>query len=140
MEGFLCYRFGAAYIWKGLYMGGLIFGILRYASHANLVGSFHRVSKLKNNKIFSRHIFEKNSVICIAPVRFIRPFHTSSHTNPLCIATKPLPTHSLLNKTLLVSGATLPQFLTCIALFKEVSVTMKNGFLAFSLWIKLKLS
>ena len=82
-----------AYIWMGSYMEGLFFGILRYASHANLVGSFHRVSKLKNNKIFSRHIFEKNSVICIVSVRFVRPLHTSSHTNPLCTATKQLPTY-----------------------------------------------
>jgi len=59
-------------LWGGLYLegliqgggAGLIFGILRYASHGNLVGSFHRVSKFKSNKIFSRHIFEKNSVIC----------------------------------------------------------------------------
>ena len=28
-EGFLRYDFGGAYIWKGLYMEGLIFGILR---------------------------------------------------------------------------------------------------------------
>ena len=33
-EGFLCYRFGGlifgeAYTWRGLYMEGLIFGILR---------------------------------------------------------------------------------------------------------------
>ena len=35
LEGFLRYRFGGlifggAYIWRGLYMAGLIFGILRY--------------------------------------------------------------------------------------------------------------
>ena len=29
-EGFLRYRFGGAYIWRGLYMEGFIFGILRY--------------------------------------------------------------------------------------------------------------
>ena len=29
-EGFLRYEFGGAYIWRGLYMEGLIFGILRY--------------------------------------------------------------------------------------------------------------
>ena len=29
MEGFLCYEFGGAYIWRGLYMEGLVFGILR---------------------------------------------------------------------------------------------------------------
>ena len=34
MEGFLCYQFGelifgGAYTWRGLYMEGLIFGILR---------------------------------------------------------------------------------------------------------------
>ena len=29
-EGFLRYDFAGAYIWKGLYMEGLIFGILRY--------------------------------------------------------------------------------------------------------------
>ena len=29
-EGFLRYQFGGAYIWKGLYKEGLIFGILRY--------------------------------------------------------------------------------------------------------------
>ena len=28
--GFLNYRIGDAYIWSGLYMEGLIFGILRY--------------------------------------------------------------------------------------------------------------
>ena len=37
MEGFLHYRFGGlifggAYIWRGLNMEGLIFGILRYAN------------------------------------------------------------------------------------------------------------
>ena len=30
MEVFLHYEFGGAYIWGGLYMEGLIFGILRY--------------------------------------------------------------------------------------------------------------
>ena len=30
MEGFLRYRFGGAYIWRGFYMEGLIFGILQY--------------------------------------------------------------------------------------------------------------
>ena len=30
MEGFLQHRFAGAYIWRGLYMEGLIFGILRY--------------------------------------------------------------------------------------------------------------
>ena len=29
-EGFLRYEFWGAYIWRGLYMEGLIFGILRY--------------------------------------------------------------------------------------------------------------
>ena len=29
-EGFLRYDFAGAYIWKGLYIEGLIFGILRY--------------------------------------------------------------------------------------------------------------
>ena len=29
-KGFLRYEFGGAYIWRGLYMEGLIFGILRY--------------------------------------------------------------------------------------------------------------
>ena len=29
-EAFLRYWFGGAYIWRGLYMEGLIFGILRY--------------------------------------------------------------------------------------------------------------
>ena len=29
-EGFLRYEFGGAYIWRGLYKEGLIFGILRY--------------------------------------------------------------------------------------------------------------
>ena len=29
-ERFLRYRFWGAYIWRGLYIGGLIFGILRY--------------------------------------------------------------------------------------------------------------
>ena len=29
-EGFLRYEVGGAYIWRGLYMEGLIFGILRY--------------------------------------------------------------------------------------------------------------
>ena len=29
-EGFLRYDFGGAYIWRGLYMEGLIFGISRY--------------------------------------------------------------------------------------------------------------
>ena len=29
-EGFLRYEFGGAYIWRGFYMEGLIFGILRY--------------------------------------------------------------------------------------------------------------
>ena len=28
--GFLRYEFGGAYIWRGFYMEGLIFGILRY--------------------------------------------------------------------------------------------------------------
>ena len=31
-EGFLRYEFGRADIWRGLYMEGLIFGILRYSS------------------------------------------------------------------------------------------------------------
>ena len=30
MEGFLSYQFGGLIIWRGLYMGGLTFGILRY--------------------------------------------------------------------------------------------------------------
>ena len=30
MEGFLRYEFKGAYIWRGLYMEGLIFGILQY--------------------------------------------------------------------------------------------------------------
>ena len=39
MEGFLCFKFeglifGGAYIWRGLYMEGLIFGILRYVELA----------------------------------------------------------------------------------------------------------
>ena len=29
-EGLLCYRFGGAYIWRGLDMEELFFGILRY--------------------------------------------------------------------------------------------------------------
>ena len=29
-ESFLRYRFGGAYFWRGLYIEGLIFGILRY--------------------------------------------------------------------------------------------------------------
>ena len=29
-EGFFALRFGGAYIWRGLFMEGLIFGILRY--------------------------------------------------------------------------------------------------------------
>ena len=29
-EGFLCYQFGGVYIWRGLYVGGLIFRILQY--------------------------------------------------------------------------------------------------------------
>ena len=29
-EGFLRYGFWGAYIWRGLYMEGIIFGILRY--------------------------------------------------------------------------------------------------------------
>ena len=33
-EGFLRYRLGRVNIWKGLYMEGLIFGILRYARNA----------------------------------------------------------------------------------------------------------
>ena len=31
-EGFLLHWFGGAYIWRALYLEGLIFGILRYAS------------------------------------------------------------------------------------------------------------
>ena len=30
-EGFLRYRIGGVYIWRGLYMEALIFGILRYS-------------------------------------------------------------------------------------------------------------
>ena len=32
-EGILRYRFGVAYIWRGFYMEGLIFGILRYIQY-----------------------------------------------------------------------------------------------------------
>ena len=31
-ESFLRYEFGGAYIWRGVYMEGLIFGILRYTA------------------------------------------------------------------------------------------------------------
>ena len=34
-EGFLRYEFGGAYIWRGFYMEGLIFGILRYIVNLN---------------------------------------------------------------------------------------------------------
>ena len=38
-EGFLGYEFGGAYIWRDLYMEGLIFGILRYVKKTpNLLG------------------------------------------------------------------------------------------------------
>ena len=33
--GFLRFRFGGAYLWGGLYMEGLIFGILRYHGEEN---------------------------------------------------------------------------------------------------------
>ena len=40
MEGFLRYEFGGAYIWRGLYTEGLIFGILRYTRKAFKVKHF----------------------------------------------------------------------------------------------------
>ena len=126
--GFFVLPLWGAHIWRGSYMEGLIFGILQFASHGNLVGSFHRVSKFKNYKIFSRHVFEKNSVICIASVRFVRPFHTSSHTNPLCTATTQLPAYSLWNKTLLVSGATLPHFWHALPYLKKFQLLWRMAF------------
>jgi len=35
-EAFLHYDFGGAYIWRGLFMEGLIFGILRYHNQQHL--------------------------------------------------------------------------------------------------------
>ena len=42
-EGFLSWDCGGAYIWMGLYMEGLIFGILRYSLQLEIIATalFH---------------------------------------------------------------------------------------------------
>ena len=49
MEGFLRYRFGGSYIWRGLYMEGLIFRMLRYLS----------------SQVFKMHVYPKHTC-CLA--------------------------------------------------------------------------
>ena len=44
MEGFLRYDFEGAYIWKGLYMEGLILGILRYAPYQSLLQKADKIT------------------------------------------------------------------------------------------------
>ena len=53
-EGFLRYRFGGlifggAYTWRGLYMEGLIFGILRYNSKPGLTIDQNQISLTLSN-------------------------------------------------------------------------------------------
>ena len=54
--GFLRCRFwgvgGGAYIWRGLYMEGLIFGILRYFRWFYFLGNFYCVMRATNLSVF----------------------------------------------------------------------------------------
>ena len=53
--GFLRYRFGGAYIWRGLYMEGLTFGILQYFSlfsNCSIVSQIPINSQAKNSSIY----------------------------------------------------------------------------------------
>ena len=60
--GFFALRFWGAYIWRGLYMEGLIFGILRYVSHKILgVGIGQKCVKIL--KPFCENALTKRDIV-----------------------------------------------------------------------------